>query len=133
MVRWLSCNYGLQLNLRSCENFDQTLMLNQKILSLLRCSECRNGILDVVSDSSHLQCRMCGSMFPLVDEIPILLPRKLINHQPVGEGVKAPEFETSDPTSYKYNQMEFYRQYYLSDDWRFGVIFRCCGNSYPMR
>jgi hypothetical protein len=35
-------------------------------------------------------------MFPLVDEIPILLPRKLINHQPVGEGVKAPEFETSE-------------------------------------
>lgn len=51
--------------------------LNQELLELLACPVCR-GPLKPVDDETGLECEACGLVYPVRDEIPVMLREEAV-------------------------------------------------------
>ncbi|MBZ5521340.1 MAG: Trm112 family protein [Acidobacteriia bacterium] len=49
--------------------------MTKELLEILACPvpECRKPIIQTPGDDNSLQCTGCGRIYPIVDEIPIML------------------------------------------------------------
>ena len=54
------------------------MTLTQELLHILACPLCRNG-LDVVGETEGLACSRCAVVYPIRDEIPVLLPEEAVS------------------------------------------------------
>ena len=54
------------------------MSLNPQLLSLLVCPICR-GPVEPVNQESGLHCPACGLVYPVLEEIPIMLREEAIN------------------------------------------------------
>ncbi len=49
-------------------------MLNEKVLEIIACPICKNDLKLIEKDNnSFLKCNNCNILYPIVDNIPILL------------------------------------------------------------
>lgn len=53
------------------------MALNQDLLELLACPICRGGLAPV-DDEAGLECRACAIVYPVRDEIPVLLKEEAV-------------------------------------------------------
>ncbi|MDD6088341.1 MAG: Trm112 family protein [Desulfovibrionaceae bacterium] len=54
--------------------------MNPKLLELLACPVCRTAV-EAVDNGEGLLCRKCGLIYPVQDEIPIMLQEEAIPQQ----------------------------------------------------
>jgi uncharacterized protein len=50
-------------------------MVRPELLEILVCPVCRNKVV-LLSDSSGLQCPSCKRVYPIRDDIPVMLPEE---------------------------------------------------------
>ena len=53
------------------------MVLDQELLRLLACPVCRNG-LDVMGETEGLACSRCAVVYPIRDEIPVMLAEEAV-------------------------------------------------------
>ena len=54
------------------------MSLNPELLDILACPRCK-GDLELTAREDGLICRACGLVYPIQDEIPIMLVEEAIN------------------------------------------------------
>ncbi|HEU4400868.1 MAG TPA: Trm112 family protein [Candidatus Polarisedimenticolia bacterium] len=51
------------------------MALNPKLLEILACPVCKTGV-ELSPDGKGLTCRTCNRRYPVVDDIPVMLPEE---------------------------------------------------------
>lgn len=51
---------------------ENKLSLNKELLDLLVCPACKDE-LELTAEEDGLICRACGQVYPIIDEIPVML------------------------------------------------------------
>lgn len=65
------------------------MTLNPELLRVLACPLCRSS-LDVVDDGQALACSRCGVVYPIREEIPVMLPEEAVPLPEWANGKKEP-------------------------------------------
>ena len=53
------------------------MVLDQELLGILACPVCRNG-LDIMGETEGLACSRCAVVYPIRDEIPVMLAEEAV-------------------------------------------------------
>lgn len=78
-------DYAQHINI-SCQDWNESMTINPKILSILACPLCKTDVA-LTSDEKGLKCMNCHRVYPIEKDIPIML---------IDEASVEPERETKD-------------------------------------
>ena len=53
------------------------MSISKELLAILVCPVCKNPV-HLVSDSSGLKCEACKRVYPIHDDIPVMLPEEAV-------------------------------------------------------
>jgi len=53
------------------------MVFDQELLHILACPVCRNG-LDIMGETEGLACSRCAVVYPIRDEIPVMLAEEAV-------------------------------------------------------
>lgn len=59
------------------------MALNKELLEILACPQCK-GDLDLTKDGDGLVCGACRLLYPIRDDIPVMLIEEAVSYEPEG-------------------------------------------------
>ncbi len=57
-------------------------MIDSKLLNVLACPSCK-GDIEYSAKESRITCQYCGLIYPVVDNIPVMIIEKAVNYEEI--------------------------------------------------